>query len=152
MTVPGRLQTYGVMEDNHGGTTLTALKSKSMVNQWLSSSSGHKLAQGGKRSGAGRKSNKRKAEEKLKSEIAEEMLKAEVGAIMKEYIRLAKGGLALDGSQPSIIKDAVGKWIPAARQEIDGTPGSEKFVTIVNTFDANARRRVEQEAKEKGDA
>jgi hypothetical protein len=108
---------------------------------------GHKLGKGGKRPGAGRKTNKQNAEEKLKVEIAEKMLEAEVRGIMKEYIRLAKGGAAVEGSQPSIIKDAVAKWIPAARQEIDLTPGGEKFVTIVNTIDANAQWRAKQEAK-----
>jgi hypothetical protein len=104
-------------------------------------------AKGGKRPGAGRKTNKQKAEEKLKAEIAEQMLKAEVRAIMNEYIRLAKGGAIKEGSQPSIIKDAVAKWIPPAKQEIDLSTSGERIINYTYTIDANKEFYEEQERR-----
>jgi hypothetical protein len=56
---------------------------------------------------------------------------------MKEYIRLAKGGKALPfgGTAIAIIKDAVGKWIPPAKHEIDGADGPTIIRIIAPKYD-----------------
>jgi hypothetical protein len=115
---------------------------------------GNKFSKGGKRTGAGRKSKETKAYESKQAALAWRQFDKHRPGIIKEYIRLAEGGTCLPfgGTAIAIIKDAVGKWIPPAKQELDVKAGGEKFVTIVNTFDASAQRRAEQEAKEKGDA
>jgi hypothetical protein len=99
--------------------------------------------QGGARPGAGRKTLETKAKESRQAALAQAQLDKRRSDIMKEYIRLAEGGAALPfgGTAIAIIKDAVGKWIPPAKQELDLTAGGERITNIVNTFDANAKWR-----------
>ena len=94
-------------------------------------------AKGGKRAGAGRKTNMQKAQEATEAELARKILAENVQEIMKEYIRLAKGGqaLPLGGTAMTKIKDAVGKWIPPAKQEVDVGHGVKILRIIAPKYD-----------------
>ena len=48
--------------------------------------------------------------------------------------------------EPLVLRDAVNRLLPPAKQELDVTSGGKRFHTIINTFDANARWNERREA------
>jgi hypothetical protein len=69
-----------------------------MCNQWLfkrvenmAFQKGHKLARGGKRQGAGRKSKEERAIKKAAGEIAREYIEKRIAPLMESYFKLIKG-------------------------------------------------------------
>jgi len=118
-------------------------------------------AKGGKRPGAGRKSNIEKEFLKITTARLEKKLEAAADKVIASYLKLAEGYEETrysDGGMAYKIwivdapttRHALDKFIPAARQQIDLTSGGERFYNITNTFDANARWRAEQKKTPKG--
>ena len=115
---------------------------------------------GGKRQGAGRKSNEKKAEEKIVADRARKRLEADVDSIMDVGLFLAtgktKGGVK--GLEEMIKRTAfvdprhnlhmIDKWIPPAKHEIDISTGGER-INYTYTIDANKEYREEQERRRK---
>jgi hypothetical protein len=110
---------------------------------------GHKLAKGGKRDGAGRKTNERKEAEKLVADIVREYTEKNLKPVLETYVGLAAGQVVefktkkgkkikfrLD-VDPATTRHYIDKFLPAAKQQLDVTGG----ITIVrvNAFDPNAK-------------
>ncbi|MCH8054658.1 MAG: hypothetical protein IH857_00695 [Deltaproteobacteria bacterium] len=101
---------------------------------------------GGKRKGAGRKSNETREINRIAAEIARDYIENTVKQLMETYLGLAAGVVVKRNGKefklvvdPATTRDAVAKLLPAARQEFDiQTHGA---VTVITNVDPHAGRK-----------
>jgi hypothetical protein len=103
---------------------------------------------GGKRPGAGRPSKEATKKKLQAAEIARAMLEAEIRPIVREYVRLARGGVMKKGQSPQTTRHCIERWIPAAKQflQVDVKTG---FEALILQLEAEELREKEERAKAK---
>src|SRR5882724_2385718 len=85
---------------------------------------------GGKRPGAGRPSKEAQLKKLQAAELARALLEAEIEPILREYARLAKGGLMRKGQSPQTTRHAVERWLAPAKAslQIDAKISFEELI------------------------
>lgn len=117
---------------------------------------GHKLAKGGRRKGAGRKSKTTKEIEKRAEEIARDYIERSIKPVMHTYFQLAHGRMVNKYHEGVVVNqefeaDAattrhfIDKLLPAAKQEVGLDVGVHGTVNVYTNVDPDARRRKRQE-------
>lgn len=110
---------------------------------------GHKLAKGGKRPGAGRKSKKRKEIEATAEELARKYIEKALKPVLNAYIQFAKGRKVKHRhretgdvlwtefeAEPKVTCHFIDKLLPAAKQELSiEHKGKIDSTVIVETVD-----------------